>query len=75
MVVAEAAVRQRTFIQGIHHTAILPCCRNRAATLPAARAYIGQRANIPLTPNSVSVSVVALMNVATSAHITAAEAA
>src|SRR5580693_271983 len=34
---------------------------------------MGQWANIPATPNWVSVSVVALMNVATSAHMTAEE--
>jgi len=43
-----------------------------ATTLPAARAYTGQWANIPATPNWASVSVVALMNVATRAHMTAA---
>src|SRR5690348_12894140 len=32
---------------------------------------MGQLANIPATPNWLSVSVVALMNVATSAHMTA----
>jgi len=32
---------------------------------------MGQWVNIPPTPNWVSVSVVALMNVATSAHMTA----
>ena len=42
------------------------------ATAPTARAYNGQWVNIPATPNWVSVSVVVLMNVATSAHMMAA---
>ena len=39
---------------------------------PTARAYTGQWVNTPATPNWVSVSVVVLMNVATSAHMVAA---
>jgi hypothetical protein len=48
------------------------CASSKAATLPTARAYTGQCVNMPARPNWVSVSVVALMNVATSAHMTAA---
>src|ERR1700734_822213 len=51
------------------------CCRIVPAAPPTARAYTGQRVNIPATPNWVSVSVAALMNVASSAQMMAAAAA
>ena len=51
------------------------CCRMVPAAPPTARAYTGQRVNIPATPNWVRVSVVALMIVASSAQMVADAAA
>src|ERR1700727_2451159 len=51
------------------------CCRIVPAAPPTARAYTGQRVNIPATPNWVRVSVVALMIVASSAQMVADAAA
>ena len=50
------------------------CIRNSADSAVTASAYSGQWVNMPSGPNWVSVSVVALMNVATSAQRTEAEA-
>ena len=50
------------------------CIRNSADRAVTASAYSGQWVNMPGRPNWVSVSVVALINVATSAQRTEAEA-
>src|ERR1039458_5725071 len=51
------------------------CSQNRPTTPPTIKAYSGQRASAPEKPEDEIVSVVALMNVASNAHVTPVAAA